>query len=158
MYRAKAEGGNLCCFSSDQLEQPRAAGRPARRPICAAGSSGELVLHYQPQVTSAPGALGISALLRWGHPELGLIGPERFLPLAEDSGLLEAADRLAVRGRLQPGAAPGRSGPRPVHLALPLLSRQQLAWSGLARRLAGLPARRRAAPGRLEIEIDEDSC
>jgi diguanylate cyclase (GGDEF)-like protein len=103
MYRAKAEGGNLCRFASDQMERRVQRGTLLVTDLRRGLAAGELVLHYQPQVTLTPGAVGISAMIRWNHPELGLIGSERFLPLAEDHGLLERSragcSSLRVRRR-----------------------------------------------------------
>jgi EAL domain-containing protein (putative c-di-GMP-specific phosphodiesterase class I) len=74
-------------------------------------------------------------MLRWSHPQLGLIGPERFLPLAEDSGLLEPLTEWlleATRAQIRRWSTLGLDR---MHVALPLLSRQQLAWNGLAGRV-----------------------
>lgn len=156
MYRAKAEGGSRCRFSSDQIERRVQRGALLESDLRRALEHGEMVLHYQPQVTLRPGALGISAMVRWCHPELGLIGPDRFLPLAEDSGLLRPVtewlfDAACAQAQRWSSLALDR-----FHLALPLLSRQQLAWTGLAAHLqerlhgAGLQA------AQLEIEVPEE--
>ncbi len=156
MYRAKAEGGNLCRFSSDQLERRVQRGALLETDLRRGLEQGELQLHYQPQVTLTPGALGISALIRWCHPQLGLIGPERFLLLAEDTGLLEALTSWLFEAACGQARRWHDQGLERVHLALPLLSRQQLAWSGLTERLgvclraAGLTA------GSIEIELSEE--
>ena len=155
MYRAKAEGGNLCRFSSDQLERRVQRGALLETDLRRGLEQGEFVLHYQPQVTLTPGALGISALLRWRHPQLGLIGPERFLSLAEENGLLEAITSWLFEAACAQARRWRDHGIERVHLALPLLSRQQLAWSGLTGRLgaalraAGLrPAASRSSSAR----------
>jgi EAL domain-containing protein (putative c-di-GMP-specific phosphodiesterase class I) len=118
---------------------------------------GELVLHYQPQITLRSGPPGLEAMVRWVHPELGLIGPERILPLAEDAGLLpQLTDWMLDAGcaQLRDWCALGIGR---IHLTLPLLSRQQLARNGgLVERLQ---ARLRAvalAAGRLEVEVAEE--
>ncbi len=156
MYRAKAEGGNLCRFSSAQLERRVQRGAILESDIRRGLAQGEFVLHFQPQVTLNSDELGISGLIRWCHPELGLIGAERFLPLAEDTGLLEPlTDWLFEAGcaqvqrwqRLELGK---------LHLALPLLSRQQLAWNDLGRRLTERLDERRLGPDWLEIELTEE--
>jgi diguanylate cyclase len=156
MYRAKAEGGNLCRFSSDQLERRVQRGALLETDLRRGLEQGELVLHYQPQVTLTPGALGISALIRWRHPQLGLIGPERFLSLAEENGLLEAITGWLFEAACDQARRWHDQGFERVHLALPLLSRQQLAWSGLPRRLGAALGAAGLHPGSLEVEIAED--
>ena len=156
MYEAKAEGGNLCRFSSPQLQRRLQRGAVLETDLRRALERGELLLHYQPQVTLRAGPLGIAAIIRWAHPELGLIGPERFLPLAEDAGLL----RPLTEWLLDAACAQARHwralGLERMHLALPLLSRQQLAWSGLAGRLQERLDHAELAPGGLEIEVSEE--
>ena len=155
MYRAKAEGGNLCRFSSDQMQRRIQRGALLEADLRRALTRGELLLHYQPQVTLSPGALGISAMVRWAHPELGLIGPERFLPLAEDSGLVPPLTEWLCQAACSQALAWSELDLGPVHLALPLLSRQQLRWSGLSGHLQDYLRDAGLSPARLEIEIAE---
>jgi diguanylate cyclase (GGDEF)-like protein len=156
MYRAKAEGGNVCRFSSDQLERRVQRGALLGTDLRRGLEQGEFQLHYQPQVTLTPGALGISALIRWSHPQLGLIGPERFLMLAEDAGLLETLTSWLFEAACRQARRWHDQGLERVHLAMPLLSRQQLAWSGLTERLRICLRAAGLAPGSLEIELDEE--
>jgi diguanylate cyclase (GGDEF)-like protein len=156
MYRAKAEGGNLCRFSSDQLERRVQRGALLGTDLRRGLEQGEFQLHYQPQVTLTPGALGISALIRWSHPQLGLIGQERFLSLAEDTGLLEALTNWLFEAACRQARRWHDQGLDRVHLAVPLLSRQQLAWSGLTERLGVCLRAAGLAPGSLEIELGEE--
>jgi diguanylate cyclase (GGDEF)-like protein len=156
MYRAKAEGGNLCRFSSDQLERRVQRGALLETDLRRGLEQGEFTLHYQPQVTLTPGALGISAQLRWRHPQLGLIGPERFLSLAEDNGLLEAITGWLFEAACSQARRWRDQGLERVHLALPLLSRQQLAWSGLSARLGTSLSGAGLAAVSLEIELREE--
>ena len=158
MYRAKAEGGNLCRFSSEQVEQRVQRGTLVEADLRHALEHGELVLRYQPQIDlgdAGPGP-GIAGLLHWDHPRLGLLGAERFMPLAEDSSVLENLTDWMLKAALAQAQAWQAMGFRRLHVAVPLLSRRQLAWSGLAQRLqdclhaAGLDA------GRLEIELGEE--
>jgi diguanylate cyclase len=160
MYRAKAEGGNLCRFSSDQIEQRVQRGALAESDLRHALERGELVLRYQPQINLADPAIdpgiGIAGLLHWDHPQLGLIAAERFVPLAEDSDILEALTDWMFGAACAQGRTWQAMGFHQLHVAVPLLSRRQLAWSGLAQRIqdclhaAGLDA------AGLEIELGED--
>ncbi|HSA80232.1 MAG TPA: EAL domain-containing protein [Geminicoccaceae bacterium] len=156
MYRAKAEGGNLCRFASDQLERRVQRGALLETDLRRGLEQGEFTLHYQPQVTLTPGALGIAAQLRWRHPQLGPIGPERFLSLAEDNGLLEALTDWLFEAACGQARSWRDQGLARMHLALPLLSRQQLAWSGLSARLGASLRAAGLTAGSLEIELREE--
>jgi len=98
MYQAKSSGrGCFSFFSSEmnQLAQERLALETAlRRAI----QTRQLHLHYQPQVDMETGKLyGVEALARWTHPELGEISPVRFIPLAEECGLIADLGHWALR-------------------------------------------------------------
>src|SRR5690606_39378902 len=155
MYRAKAEGGNLCRFANDQLQRRIQRGVLLEADLRRALVRGELLLHFHPEATLRPGSLGISAMVRWAHPELGLIGPERFLPLAEDSGLLPPLTEWLCEAACAQARYWSELNLGPVHLALPLLSRQQLRWSSLPGLLEEHLRAAALAPARLEVEIAE---
>ena len=89
LYRAKAQGGNRYELS-DGAQQLRAVKRRAAETrLAEALAGGELEIHYQPIFDLSRGeAVGAEALLRWEHPECGLIGPDQFIPLAEETGLI----------------------------------------------------------------------
>jgi diguanylate cyclase (GGDEF)-like protein len=162
MYRAKAEGGNLCRFSSDQIQKRVQRGALLESDLRQALEQGQLVLHYQPQINLGHGAMaaeagiGIAGLLHWDHPQLGLIGAERFVPLAEDSGMLDALTEWMLDAACAQACAWQAMGFQQCHLAVPLLSRRQLAWSGLAQRIRDCVHVARLGCRRLEIELDEE--
>jgi diguanylate cyclase (GGDEF)-like protein len=156
MYRAKAEGGNLCRFSSSELDRRLERGVLLESDLVQALERREFALHFQPQVRLAGREVGVSAQIRWPHPELGLIEADRFVPLAEDSGLLEPLTDWLFEAGCGQLARWRELGLRELHLALPLLSRQQLAWTDLTGRLDRRLAAASLEPGRLELEIDED--
>jgi EAL domain-containing protein (putative c-di-GMP-specific phosphodiesterase class I) len=88
MYVAKRSGGGYAVYAPEQeaqtLRRSSLAGE-LRRSI----PQGELVLHYQPQVTLATGAIhSVEALVRWNHPREGLMPPDRFIPMAEETGII----------------------------------------------------------------------
>ncbi|HYM66198.1 MAG TPA: EAL domain-containing protein [Patescibacteria group bacterium] len=88
MYVAKRSGGGHAVYAPEQeaqtLRRSSLAGE-LRRSI----PQSELVLHYQPQVTLATGAIkSVEALLRWNHPRDGLMPPDRFIPMAEETGII----------------------------------------------------------------------
>lgn len=88
MYVAKRSGGGYAVYQPEQEAQTmRRTGLAGelRRAI----PQGELVLHYQPQVTLASGAIQtVEALVRWNHPREGLMPPDRFIPMAEETGII----------------------------------------------------------------------
>ena len=118
-------------------------------------AKGGLHLHYQPQIRIADGAVcGVEALARWTHPELGTISPDRFIPIAEECGLIEQlgawaldeACRQLAEWRARRIAIPAVS----VNLS-PLHFRSQ----NLPDLVAGALARHRLAPSMLTLEITE---
>jgi len=88
MYVAKRSGGGYALYQPEQEAQTlRRSGLAGelRRSI----PQGELLLHYQPQVTLATGAIQtVEALVRWNHPREGLMPPDRFIPMAEETGII----------------------------------------------------------------------
>ena len=89
MYRAKEEGRNAIEFFADGMAAPTSERLSLEYALRRALERGELALHYQPVVSAGDGHLiAAEALLRWTHPELGNIPPDRFIPLAEESGLI----------------------------------------------------------------------
>jgi diguanylate cyclase (GGDEF)-like protein/PAS domain S-box-containing protein len=89
MYNAKDDGRNNYKFYSSQLNARALDRLTLERDLHRAQERGELLLHYQPQVESATGQVtGVEALLRWNHPERGLVPPAQFIPIAEQNGLI----------------------------------------------------------------------
>ena len=94
MYRAKVQGGNAWQFFSAELLAQSIERIALRRDLHNALKREELELVYQPQVDMCMGkVIGVEALLRWHHPEKGLLYPSKFIPLAETSGeIIEIGD------------------------------------------------------------------
>ena len=89
MYRAKAAGRNAYRYFDEQMNIEAVEHLALRNDLRRALERGEFSLHYQPQIDLASGAVvGVEALMRWSHPERGAIPPVRFIPLAEESGLI----------------------------------------------------------------------
>ena len=88
------------------VREARARTAMIRQGLGAAVTSGQLVVHYQP-IVALPGGdpVGAEALVRWRHPELGLIGPDEFIPFAEDMGIVQEIDRYVMRRALRDFAA-----------------------------------------------------
>ena len=98
MYRAKEQGRNRFCFYSadmNHLSQERLSLEAGLRHAL---ERGEIEVFYQPKIDFAHGGVtGVEALIRWRHPELGLLSPDRFVPLAEETGDIIAIGYWTVR-------------------------------------------------------------
>ena len=89
MYRAKQSGRNRCQFFNEEIHAQLTERARIELELTGALQRGEFILDYQPQVDLRSGAVtGAEALLRWQHPQLGLLTPERFVHLAEESALI----------------------------------------------------------------------
>ena len=115
----------------------------------------QLELHYQPQVDLVQGRIvGVEALLRWRHPTLGLIAPDRFIPVAEETGLIVAIGDWVLRRAIEQAAAWQRTGLPPLRMAVNLSARQ-LVQPDLARRIESLLAASGLDPRLFGAEVTE---
>ncbi|MCS0630500.1 EAL domain-containing protein [Telluria mixta] len=155
MYRAKESGRNTLSFYLPSMNE-RALERMALLDAMRnAMSAGQFELHYQPQVDLASGAvIGMEALIRWRHPRMGALGPDRFIALAEETGLIVPLGTWVLRAACAQAAAWQRNGLGALRIAVNLSSRQ-FKDAGLPQLIAdilhetGLPA------ASLEIELTE---
>ena len=122
----------------------------------ALAAAGQLQLHYQPRVDLADGAcIGVEALLRWNHPQLGAISPAEFIPLAEKTALIGAITAWVMRAALAQAAQWQAAGQR---LTVSLnVSALDLATPVFADLLAQLLAQHQVDPALLEIEFTESA-
>src|SRR5688572_8163600 len=89
LYRAKGKGGSNYQFYSAQIDNYSRERLALESGLRRALERGELRLHYQPKADLAGGHMcGMEALLRWQHPQMGLVAPSRFIPIAEENGLI----------------------------------------------------------------------
>ncbi|MBC3868716.1 bifunctional diguanylate cyclase/phosphodiesterase [Undibacterium oligocarboniphilum] len=89
MYRAKDSGRNIYRFFDDGMNADATNYMVLRNGLRHAIERQELVLHYQPQLNLYTGEIiGVEALIRWNHPEMGIVSPAKFIPIAEESGLI----------------------------------------------------------------------
>jgi EAL domain-containing protein (putative c-di-GMP-specific phosphodiesterase class I) len=116
----------------------------------------ELVVHYQPRVEMATGhARSVEALVRWEHPDRGLLSPAEFLPLAEHTGLIRPVTRYVLDAALADCASWQRAG-FPTGVSVNLSPRDLLDFE-LAEEVESLLAKHGIEPGLLELEITENT-
>lgn len=121
LYAAKSERGNAVIFDEATLATQLERNEMAAALACAAERN-EFIVHYQPKVDLRTGDhLGFEALVRWKHPELGLLAPGAFLPLMEDPRLIGGMTRAVARGVCRDLRAWKEAGlsPGPVAINLP---------------------------------------
>jgi len=88
MYQAKAQGRNMLCFFDPAMQAAASARSALEGDIRLGLARAEFLLHYQPVVDATGQLLGAEALVRWNHPQRGMVPPAEFIPLAEQTGLI----------------------------------------------------------------------
>jgi diguanylate cyclase (GGDEF)-like protein/PAS domain S-box-containing protein len=151
MYAAKAEGRRVYRFFEPAMDARAKARLTMEQDLRQALADGGFDIHYQPLLDLASGEVtGCEALLRWRHPERGMVSPAEFIPLAEDTGLInELGDWV-----MQTACTEAAGWPSRVRLAVNV-SPIQLKSPTLALRITGALAASGLPPDRLEIEITE---
>ena len=123
--RVRRAGGNDCAVYDEAMGLAAAGALRLATDLQHAVEKGELRLQYQPKVDAASGRLlGMEALVRWQHPERGMISPVEFIPIAEDTGLIVPIGRWVLREACRQNAEWQRAGLRPLRVAVNLSARQ----------------------------------
>jgi EAL domain-containing protein (putative c-di-GMP-specific phosphodiesterase class I)/CheY-like chemotaxis protein len=148
-HRSLTSGAAELCLAG----QPTAR-RELARELRRALDAGQLVLHYQPVVTLASGQIvGVEALVRWNHPERGLLPPGDFIPVAEESGLIEPLGRWVLREACRQGAQWQAAG-TPIGVAVNV-SVLQLQSSGFLDDVSTALRKTTLLPSNLTLELTE---
>ncbi len=153
MYRAKEQISENLAFYEPAMDERARERRKLAGELRHAIARDELALLYQPQCLLADGCLsGYEALLRWHHPERGLIGPDLFIPIAEEAGLIIAIGEWV----LEQACLEAMQWPYEHRIAVNL-SPIQLVQPGIAETVTRVLARTGLPPCRLELEITESA-
>ena len=155
MYRAKQLGGAGYQFFTREMSEQTRQRVEIETELRSAVARGELHLVYQPKVDLASGRIaGCEALLRWTHPRLGPVPPSRFIPVAEDSGLIVPIGDWVLRTACAQNRAWQDAGLPQVVVSVNLSARQFLQQDVVTSVLEALRDTGLAA-GRLELELTE---
>ena len=132
MYRAKDQGRNQRVVFQKKRDQPAVEQLTMERALRSAIEAKEFELHYQPVVKLADGSITqVEALVRWNRPQRGLVHPEAFIPLAEETGLIVPIGWWVLGEAVSQAAAwPLLPSGREIEMAVNLSARQ-LADTGL---------------------------
>ena len=153
MYRAKYGGKNHCQIFDGAAPVP-AHGRTEAR-LRDALERGEFKLYYQPQLSLQSGRVeGVEALVRWEHPERGLVSPDEFIPVAERTGLIVPLGTWVLREACRQAKAWEAAGFAPLRVAVNV-SALQFAQDDFVASVAGCLAESGLEARRLELEITE---
>ncbi|ODC03031.1 diguanylate cyclase [Terasakiispira papahanaumokuakeensis] len=159
MYRAKAMGRNQAQFYSrhfhDQVESRIRIEQDLKKAL----DQDQLVLFYQPQVDARSMALvGVEALIRWDHPDIGLIPPDEFIPVAEESDLIHELGQWVLDRACQQFSEWRQTSPKPFTFSIAAnLSARQLKDTGLVDHLTQCLNRYQIPANQLELELTESS-
>jgi predicted signal transduction protein with EAL and GGDEF domain len=155
MYKAKENGRDNYQFYSSEMTVLAYERVMMEASLRQAIRNGEFIVHYQPQVNAKSNKLiGMEALVRWMHPHLGLLMPDRFIPLAEETGLIVEIDRWVMRRAMEQVYKWYQEGHKIGTLALNL-SMRQLMDESFVEMLGSTISEIGFKPKWLEFEITE---
>lgn len=149
LFRAKSEGRSCYRVFDDAMDQEFRTRRQMRDDLRVDIAAGRLTMVYQPQVRLSGEVVGVEALVRWTHPTMGPISPVVFVPLAEESGLIQALGEFTLRQAATDGLRwPG------IKTAVNV-SASQLQTPGFVQRVRDIVSEVGSRPELIEIELTE---
>ncbi len=153
LYRAKGDGRNTYRFFGPEMDAQMQVRRSMESDLRKALANGEFELHYQPVVNLASNAVsGVEALIRWRHPEKGLVPPNIFIPVAEEIGFIVPLGEWAIREACRAA----RSWPDHIKVAVNL-SPIQFRNPGFVSVVVAALSQSGLSADRLELEITEST-
>lgn len=155
LYHVKTSGRNNIQFYTESMDQKRDNHLQLLNALHQALDNDELEVYYQPKVSIRTGEINsVEALLRWHHPKLGKIMPGDFIPLAEESGLINVIGEWVLRQACRQSIMWQNSGLSPVRMAVNV-SGYQLQFHSFLSTVTGILAETGLNPDLLELEVTE---
>lgn len=155
MYRAKQQGKNSFQLYASDMNTQALEQLVLANDLYKALNRGEFLLHYQPQVSLQTGQIiAMEALIRWQHPERGLVPPSQFIPLAEETGQISAIGEWVLQTVCEQSRAWQAAGIPPIRIAINLSARQ-FQRQNLAQLIARILSTTGLEARYLEVEITE---
>jgi len=158
MYHAKELGRNNYQFFTSAMNASAGERLALERDLRAALAEGQFELHYQPQMCTLDSRVcGVEALVRWRHPQRGLIPPLKFIPIAEETGMIEALGEWVLDEACRQLALWRQQGIASLRMAVNL-SAHQLRSPTLVERVRAIMAKHGIGHGDLELEVTESAA
>jgi diguanylate cyclase (GGDEF)-like protein len=155
MYRAKEQGKNTYEFYKEKMDIKIQENLIIEKNLRRAIDRNEFLLFYQPQINLYSGEItGAEALIRWNNPELGLVSPVKFIPLAEETGLITQIGEWVLREACRQNKAWQDEGLKPIKISVNL-SGKQFDQKELAGKVNSILIETGLSPNWLELEITE---
>lgn len=155
MYQAKSSGRNAVHFFNQEMQRVVTARVELDARMREALREKQFVLHYQPQVDDAGRVVGAEALVRWQHPQQGMVSPAEFIPAAEESGLIVPLGRWVLETACRQLEEWSRQPAMQSLVVAVNISARQFGHSGFVDMVATTLASSGADPQRLKLELTE---
>jgi len=157
LHRAKDQGGNTYKFYAPDMGRKAIDKLNLESQLRRAITNEEFTLYYQPKVDLNKGSIsGVEALLRWIHPEKGLIPPDHFIPLLEETGLIMSVGDWVIRHACAQANKWQSMFKQPISIAVNL-SAKQFNYPNLAERVVEIIEENHISPSLIEVEITEST-
>ena len=155
MYQAKSAGRNTLSFFEPEMQEQISADAQLQSDLHQALEREELELYYQPIVDRQRRTVGVESLVRWRHPQRGMIPPSRFIPVAEQCGLILPLGNWVLEQTCQQLVA-WAADPATAHLSVSVnISARQLSQPDFVVRVIETVRKTGASPSRLKLELTE---
>ncbi len=154
MYRAKEGGRNMLQFFQDSMQVAVMERVLIEKELRHALDENQLSLHYQPQVDYHGNLIGAEALIRWNHPQKGFISPDKFIPVAEECGLIQVVGTWVLEQSFIHLRQWDKQQAYLPHLSINI-SPRQFYHDDFTKILAGLVKQYQISPSRIMLEFTE---